>query len=177
MSPDVEEVLATIVARQPIDGREVRSRQRIIVALGRLPRPFDRHSDPTHVTGSALVTGRRGVLLHKHKRLGIWLQPGGHLEEGESPWAAARREAEEETGLALQWAEPTSTPTLAHVDVHDGGLGHTHLDLRYLLTVTGDDAPQPREGESQEVRWFDWPTAIELADPGLVALVRDQRPS
>ena len=48
--------------------------------------PFDEHADPIHVTGSAIVVGRRGVVLLTHKRLGIWLQPGGHVDAGEAPW-------------------------------------------------------------------------------------------
>jgi 8-oxo-dGTP pyrophosphatase MutT (NUDIX family) len=142
----------------------------MLVALGRLPRPFDRDADLTHVTGSAVVIGPRGVLLHRHKRLGLWLQPGGHLEPGETPWAAARREAEEETGLRFAaWAAP---PPLLHLDVHAGGRGHTHLDLRYLLEAGGDDTPQPPAGESQDVVWFSWPDAIAASDPGLAGLLR-----
>jgi 8-oxo-dGTP pyrophosphatase MutT (NUDIX family) len=165
---------AAVWRRQPVDGREARARDRILVALGRLPRPFDQDADVTHVTGSALIVGPRGVLLHRHKRLGIWLQPGGHLERGETPWAAAIREGGEETGLLLRWASPgpVGDPILAHVDVHDGGRGHTHLDLRYLLTVCGGDEPAPPSHESQEVQWFGWEDAIAIADPGLVGFLR-----
>jgi 8-oxo-dGTP pyrophosphatase MutT (NUDIX family) len=167
-------VAESVVGRRPVDGREARSRHRFLVALGRLPAPFDRHADPTHVTGSAVVLGPAGVLLHRHKRLGLWLQPGGHLEPGETPWAAARREAEEETGLHFApWAD--GAPRLAHLDVHPGGGGHTHLDLRYLLHVQGDPSPRPAADESQDVRWFSWPDAIATADPGLSGLLRRLR--
>jgi 8-oxo-dGTP pyrophosphatase MutT (NUDIX family) len=169
-------VRSSIWRHRAADGREARSRHQILVALGRLPRPFDRDADPTHVTGSALVLGRQGVLLHRHKRLGLWLQPGGHLEPGETPWAAARREAREETGLRLRWVSAASgIPPLAHVDVHDGGRGHTHMDLRYLLAVEGDEEPAPPSGESPEVRWFAWPDAMAIADPGLVGFLRAHR--
>jgi 8-oxo-dGTP pyrophosphatase MutT (NUDIX family) len=143
----------------------------MLVALGRLPRPFDQYADPTHVTGSAVVLGPAGVLLHRHKRLHIWLQPGGHLEAGETPWEAARRESEEETGLRFA-AWPSSGPRLAHLDVHPGGQGHIHLDLRYLLVVAGDDTPRPPAGESPLVRWFAWPDAVRTADPGLAGFLR-----
>lgn len=163
-------VAQEVTSRVPIDGREARSRHRMLVALARLARPFDQQADPTHVTGSAIVTGPDGVLLHRHKRLGLWLQPGGHLEAGETPWSAARREAEEETGLEFE-AWP-ARPPLAHLDVHHGGRGHVHLDLRYRLEVRGDPSPRPPAGESQDVRWFGWPEAIAMADPGLAGFLR-----
>jgi 8-oxo-dGTP pyrophosphatase MutT (NUDIX family) len=175
MTEVVTETRRLVAARRPVDGREARSRHRILVALGRLDRPLDQHADPTHVTGSAVVLGPGGVLLHRHKRLGLWLQPGGHLEPGETPWAAARRESEEETGLVFEpW--PAGGPPLAHVDVHPGGRGHTHLDLRYVLRVAGDPDPRPPAGESQAVRWFGWGEAVETADPGLAGFLESIRP-
>jgi 8-oxo-dGTP pyrophosphatase MutT (NUDIX family) len=170
----VGEVIDAVRGRAPVDGREARSRHRILVALSRLPSPLDRHADPTHLTGSALVVGPAGVVLHLHKRLGMWLQPGGHLEAGEAPWEAARREAEEETGLRFaRWAVP---PPLAHLDVHAGGGGHVHLDLRYTLTVEGDPTPRPAPGESRQVSWFSWDDAARVADPGLAGYLRSARP-
>ena len=62
-------------------------------------------------------------------------------------------------------------PELLHVDVHPGGRGHTHLDVRYLLDG-GDADPDPPEGESQEIGWYDWEAAVEQADPGLEGILR-----
>lgn len=42
------------------------------------------------------------VLLVKHKKLGIWLNPGGHIEPGELPHEAAEREFYEETGVFVE---------------------------------------------------------------------------
>jgi 8-oxo-dGTP pyrophosphatase MutT (NUDIX family) len=144
--------------------REVRSRARFLAELDRLPNPFDRDADPVHVTGSAIVVGPRGTVLHWHKRLGGWLQPGGHVDPGEAPWQAALREAEEETGLPLR--HPGGGPRLAHLDVHPAG-PHVHLDVRYLL-LSGDAEPSPPPGESQQVRWFTFRDAIAVADPALI---------
>jgi 8-oxo-dGTP pyrophosphatase MutT (NUDIX family) len=153
----------------PADLRERRSRLRLLEAIGRLPGPFARLAGPTHVTGSAIVVGPPGVVLHRHKRMGIWLQPGGHLEPGETPWQAAWREAAEETGLTLR--HPAGGPRLVHVDVHAAPLGHVHLDLRYLL-LAADADPAPTPGESQDVRWFTWPEALAIADDGLAGALR-----
>lgn len=171
------QVRDAVAARAPVDDREASSIDRFLAAYDALVDPFDQRLDDVHVTGSAIVIGARGVLLLRHKRLGIWVQPGGHIDPGETPWQAARREAVEETGLAVDFAatDAAGVPSLAHVDVHPGGRGHTHLDLRYLFDGGVAD-PAPPDDESQEIGWFDWPAAIELADPGLRGLLVALRP-
>jgi len=172
-----------VLARDPVDEREHTSVGAFIDHFDRLDDPFSEHADLVHVTGSAIIVGDRGVVLHLHKRMNLWLQPGGHIEHGETPWDAAVREAEEETGLAVEFApEPgraavpvaSVVPTLAHVDVHAGPRGHTHLDLRYILVAPPDD-PAPPPGESQDVRWFPWADAITVADPGLAGALASFR--
>lgn len=136
-----------------------------------LPRPFDEHADPTHVTGSAIVLSGDGrVLLHKHKRLGIWLQPGGHADPGESAADAAVRETLEETGLHA--SHPDGTPHLVHVDVHEGPRGHVHLDVRYLLHASAETPFAPAEGESRDIGWFSPTDTSRMGDRSLVEAVR-----
>jgi 8-oxo-dGTP pyrophosphatase MutT (NUDIX family) len=144
--------------------REMASRARFLAELERLADPLSRDDDPVHVTGSGLVAGRRGTVLHWHKRLGGWLQPGGHVDAGETPWAAALRETAEETGLAVR--HPAAGPVLLHLDAHPAGR-HFHLDLRYVLHADDDD-PAPPPGESQQVRWFTLAEAMERADDALI---------
>ncbi len=167
-----------VTQRGAIDEFEHAAIAAFLVEFDRLADPFDQELDPVHVTGSAFVVGRRGVVLLRHKRLGMWLQPGGHLDPGETPWDAARREAVEETGLDVDFADvsPAGVPVLAHVDVHPGGRGHTHLDLRFVLA--GDDRdPNPPDDESQHIGWFGWDAAIERAgDPRLAAALAALRP-
>ena len=172
-APDaVAAVRAAIDTHRPGDGREAHSLRRVAAALATLARPLDRLAGPEHVTGSAVVVGSRGTVLHLHKRLHRWLQPGGHLEPGEAPWEAAWREAQEETGLSLE--HPDGGPRLIHVDVHGAANGHTHLDLRYLLLCPDRD-PAPPPGESPEARWFGWDEALARADGALVGALRAAR--
>lgn len=178
----VQRVRADVAAFDAQTPREIASRARFLAELDRLVDPFSEHADPVHVTGSAIVVGPRGTVLHLHKRLHRWLQPGGHVDPGESPWDTALRESIEETGLPLRHAtaadtgtghlSATASPPLVHLDVHPAAKGHVHLDLRYLLTAPNAD-PSPPPGESPEVRWFSWDDALAVADEALVdALVR-----
>jgi 8-oxo-dGTP pyrophosphatase MutT (NUDIX family) len=160
------ELVELVSAHEPADRRERDSKDRFLLELERLERPWDQRADPVHVTASAVVVGRRGTVLHRHRLLGRWLQPGGHLEAGESPPEAAMREVAEETGLA--GAHPDKGPHLLRLDVHLAGarLAHTHLDLCYLLYADDLD-PSPPEGESPDARWWEWEAALEVADEPL----------
>ncbi len=158
------ELRGIVVAHVPRSPREAASKERFLAELDRLEDPCNESADPVHVTASGIVVGRRGTVLHLHKRLGRWMQPGGHIDPGETPPVAARREAIEELGLEV--AHPAGGPRLIHLDVHEAALGHTHLDLRYLL-FAGDDDPHPPPGESPEARWYDWDEAAASADEAL----------
>jgi 8-oxo-dGTP pyrophosphatase MutT (NUDIX family) len=159
----IETLREQIERISPVDQREIES---IALTLDRLNWPGDPLSETEsehHVTASAFVVSSRGVILHRHRRLGIWVQPGGHIDEGESPELACVRETTEETGLDVRHLEPVS---LFHVDVHAGPHGHSHYDLRYVLLADPVD-PEPPEGESPDVFWFDFPSAIARAEPDL----------
>ncbi len=155
-----------------VDERESLSKAIMVAELGRLARPFDQSADLTHVTASAIVVGRRGVVLHRHRRLHRWMQPGGHLEPGEAPEEAAIRECIEETGLAV--AHPPEGATLVDVDVHRAARGHVHLDLRYVV-LAPDVEPSPPPAESQDVAWFTWEEAAGMADEALVGALVSAR--
>jgi 8-oxo-dGTP pyrophosphatase MutT (NUDIX family) len=153
---------------EPVDEREAAS---LAATLERLTWPGDAFSETAndhHLTASAFVLSSRGIILHRHRRLGIWVQPGGHVDPGETPEAAALRETTEETGLLVRHVAPV---TLFHVDVHPGPKGHTHYDLRYVVLAEPHD-PRPPEHESPEVEWFDLDVAPERAEPELAAAIR-----
>lgn len=162
-SETVRRVVAQVTDIVPINHREAVSRQSLLDRARWGDDPFAESGSPWHITASAFVISPRGVILHKHRILGIWVQPGGHVDPGEEPETAAQRETLEETGLVTR---PWGSGSVFHVDVHAGPRGHTHFDVRYILWNDGDD-PRPGPGESEEVAWFDFASAVERAEPAL----------
>ena len=100
------------------------------------------HFAPGHFTASAFVLSpdRQELVLIYHKKLGIWVQPGGHVEPtDEDLIGAARREVLEEVGLSD--LEPLSKPgqsLLFDVDIHliparKADPAHEHFDVRFAF--------------------------------------------
>lgn len=168
----LEALRAQIARIDPIDRREKDSIAATIERMDRPGDPFSRMASG-HLTASAFVVSSRGVILHRHLLLGIWIQPGGHVDPGEGPESAALRETLEETGLVAQHFDPVE---LFHVDVHLGPKGHRgppehlHYDLRYAVSAAPLD-PTPPEGESPDVAWFDFLSAQECGEPALAPVI------
>lgn len=179
MTHRTRDLLAVLRAHRPRTDRERASLETIQELLRELPRPFDEDADRRHVTASAIVVDGRGrTVLHLHKRLGLWLQPGGHLDAGEAPADGALREATEETGLAVRHLE--EEPRLVHVDVHETDYGHVHLDLRYLLFGPSHGPLEPDADESPHLEWLPYDEACERTDGSAadaIAAVRELLPT
>ncbi|MEE1619255.1 NUDIX hydrolase [Brachybacterium sp. J153] len=132
------------------------------------PRALHRDGGPRHLTASAIVVDAPGehVALVWHRKGRFWVQPGGHLEAGETSFeAAARREVAEETGLEDLEAVGDG-PAVLNRHGLDAAFGacHEHWDVQYLLRTRRSAAEEPLRPseESPEVVWVPWP----LHDPG-----------
>ena len=119
-----------------------------------------------HLTASCLLWSHDGarVLLHHHRKLGLWLQFGGHCDGEGDTREVALRETVEESGIA-----PSAlTETPVDFDIHTiparpGEPEHVHLDVRYLAV-----APQgAREALSEESLALAWLTPTEALERGV----------
>lgn len=139
------------------DAAERASLDRMIRFVRETPGCFERSNAVGHMTGAAWLLSRDGrrVLLHQHRKLGKWLQLGGHADGDPDLLRVAMREAREESGI--QGIEAVHT-AIFDVDVHEipargDRPAHLHFDVRFLLRVTGSEAYQ-RSEESFALAWM-----------------------
>ena len=134
-------------------------------------RIFDRKNSDGHFTASAFIlcpnSGK--ILLLKHKFLDILLQPGGHIEkEDATPFAAALRELEEETGCLdlekINYIEMLPDDPLVpfHINTHEipenpkkGEPAHLHHDFGYLFEINEIQEIKIDPNESDGFSWVD----------------------
>jgi 8-oxo-dGTP diphosphatase len=123
-----------------------------------------------HFTASVWILNKgkpKKMLLVHHKKLGKWLQPGGHIERFENPVQAAIREIKEETGIDIGFLKDQ-----VQIIDKDGGFlpipkffleetipanenrpMHYHLDINYVVEIKEQEIKH-REDESHGIGWF-----------------------
>jgi 8-oxo-dGTP pyrophosphatase MutT (NUDIX family) len=130
-----------------------------------------RQGIPQHFTASGVVLYKDHVLLVHHRRLGAWLPPGGHIEEGELPPDAACREVLEETGLPVRILSSFVPDTgddesfimdqplcLHNVCAFEGGQNVYHMDIAYLMEPKNppEKGELPQLSHNAEVKGAEW---------------------
>lgn len=156
----------------PRDAEQARVRDRILRWIDRYPEDAHLRSRlEGHLTASALVVDpdRARVLLHHHRKLGRWLQFGGHCDGEADLRRVAWRETVEESGVVPAWMSETPVDLDVHeIPAYGGVPAHLHLDVRFVATAARG-AEGRVSGESWEVRWFG---VGELGEAGVDASVR-----
>ena len=101
-----------------------------------------------------LNTEGRVLLVSQHGT--SWSLPKGHIEPGESPLEAARREIHEETGVTrLELIRPLGSYTRPRLGV-DGGEDKSELKTIHLFLFKTDARElAPRDADNPEARWVE----------------------
>jgi 8-oxo-dGTP pyrophosphatase MutT (NUDIX family) len=162
--PHREKLLALLAqygSSARITASERSSLERLTAFVERRSDCFERSLLEGHVTGSAWILDheRQACLLTHHKKLGRWLQCGGHADGDPDVMQVALREAHEESGML--GIEPLSRE-IFDVDVHRIPAGkepeHFHYDVRFALLA-------PKGGElvvSEESHALAWVRRAEI---------------
>ncbi len=167
------DALGVLEAWRPADPDQERLRRRYVAHLRAHPDGLARSCYPDHLTASTVVLSpdAREALLTLHAKAGRWFQLGGHCEASDAGLLdAARREAEEESGMTGLALDPVPVQLSEHaVPFCDPRGGARHLDVRFVAQSAAGAAHAVSE-ESLDVRW--WPVdALPDPEPDLVRLV------
>jgi 8-oxo-dGTP pyrophosphatase MutT (NUDIX family) len=123
---------------------------------------FERSHRVGHFTGSAWLVsadGRRVLLTH-HRKLGAWLQLGGHADGDADLARVALREAGEESGLAGLRVEAGIFDLDRHrIPARADEPAHWHYDVRYVVRSGADE----RFAVSAESRALAWRAVEDVA--------------
>jgi 8-oxo-dGTP pyrophosphatase MutT (NUDIX family) len=156
------EVLQLLQNYQPQGEKETQDHAYIVDFVQRESAFTNRKTVEGHLTASAWITNAtrdRAVLLH-HRKLDIWVQPGGHIDADDpSLIEASLREATEETGLSE--LTPVSEQ-IFDLDIHSiparkDEPDHLHLDIRFWFKT--QDQELVLSEESNDLSWM---TAEEI---------------
>lgn len=170
--PDVSSLasaLAEYATRWPDEGATVSSFAELVVDT---TNPYVRERLAGHFTASCWLVDRSGgrTLLTHHRKLGMWLQLGGHADGEQDLQAVALKEAQEESGLRdLVVADGIFDLDRHWIPEHKGVPAHWHYDVRYIVRA-GEDETYVVSEESHDLAWRE---IAELAvEPGIDASVR-----
>lgn len=113
---------------------------------------------------AVFVVHANHVVLHRHKKLRVWLPPGGHIEPDELPDEAAIREVLEETELTVELVgprgllqdypgQPRQLVRPEGIQLEDISPGHQHIDLIYFARPREISADGSLPCLAEGMRW------------------------
>ena len=119
---------------------------------------FSRTNHHGHFTGSAWIINpdKTKILMTHHKKIGKWLQLGGHADGESDLLKVSQREAVEESGINNF---VIISNEIFDMDIHEippigSDPKHLHYDIRFLLQADPDKESLIISNESHDVAWI-----------------------
>ncbi|MCL2834155.1 MAG: NUDIX domain-containing protein [Treponema sp.] len=128
---------------------------------------MDQKKIQNHFTATGIVfNSKMQILMIRHKKLNVWLPPGGHIEDNELPQEAVLREVLEETGIRSKVLQVSSQLSLSDnhcrelerpfilllEDIEGDGL-HNHIDMVFICKALSEELNM-QKSEVNDIGWF-----------------------
>jgi len=170
--PRINPLRTLLLAHSTSDETEREHHASILAFLENTANPLSRDTPEGHVTASCLAIHPidASMVVLWHKKIGRWLQPGGHVEDSDPSVAdASLRELCEETGAGvtdiqtfLGIIDVDVHPIPAHKDQPE----HLHYDVRFGFVMSTSWGP----GEGSQ--WMSAEQVATTLDPPTARLGR-----
>ncbi|SVA72308.1 uncharacterized protein METZ01_LOCUS125162 [marine metagenome] len=151
----LRQLIENYCARYPVE----KTAQSILSFLQADKNPFSRKNFHGHFTGSAWIVNpdKSKILMTHHRKIGKWLQLGGHADDEKDLLKVSQREAKEESGLNNF---VILSKEIFDMDIHEiPSIGaeprHLHYDIRFLLEADPDKESITVSDESYDVAWIE----------------------
>src|SRR5262249_36322159 len=86
---------------------------------------------------------------------GLWCFPSGHVEAGETPQAAAVREAREEVGVEIDPEDAASAATMYRISRRASGGDRTTVDFLFVVRRFAGEPRNAEPAKASEGAWCD----------------------
>ncbi|MDR1334403.1 MAG: NUDIX hydrolase [Holosporaceae bacterium] len=143
----------------PTDLVEIADRVKMLEFLDSHEDCFERSLSVGHFTGSCWLENHDGTkfLMTLHKKMGIWLQLGGHADGDSNLARVSLKEAHEESGLQnIELLSDEIFDIGVHpIPEHKGIPAHYHYDVRFLMKAINKSEDIQISDESDDLKWFD----------------------
>ena len=153
--PHVRSIVAAIMPFDDSESADQHATLEWIDSGARLWRTAPPATPPEHLVAyCALVdSDARSMLLVDHRKAGLWLPNGGHVDPHEDPAEAGARELGEELGVI---ATPLVDEPIFLTRTRTVGLdgGHVDVSLWYAFRGTVGMTVDPDPNEFTDHRWF-----------------------
>jgi len=129
-----------------------------------------------HFTATGIVFNEnKQILMIFHKKLNVWLPPGGHIEDNELPTKAVIREIFEETGIKVEIIQTENKiltlsnndcielekPFILLLENIERNWEHNHIDMVYICKALNKNLILQKT-EINDIGWFEIDQVKEL---------------
>lgn len=174
--PKRAQLLNLLLSYRPSSNEEKETKNEIMSFVRQNPCCFLRSNLIGHITGSCFVLNPEAdhILLTHHKKIGRWLQLGGHADGDHDILRVSLREAKEESGIEniVALSENIFDIDIHEIMEHKGVPKHKHYDIRFVFQAQNIDFKV--SNESLALRWvpLEEVASLDINNRSLIRMVQ-----